>query len=228
MSDDSDVTLTEAKPAYIWVRPVIDWAAHLAKVNAFRAIHGTNWDSVLIADAGCGSLDDLPHFSHPTFACAPRDSVFGGNLLASLFHNVAGHTKLLVVHNPGVATAIPTVMDNEVTIKKGAQIPLLFGAAQKGCAMAIDFCVAVGILPQDFATRSKLVCGIEVYLDPTATDAERIQDNIIVAVVNAIVLAVTGGTSPENAFAACKAPHVFAGDVPPMLAPDLKALGLVA
>ena len=214
-------------PPYAWTRPVIDWAAHLAAVKAYREIHGESWDNVLIAEAGCGSLDDLEHFSHPSFAVAPRNSIFGGNLLASLFANNAGHTKLLVVHNPGVATAIPTVMDNEVTIKKGSQIPLLFGAAQKGCALAVDWCIALGILPKDPATRAKLVCGIEVYLDPKATDHERVQDNITVAVVNAIVIAVTGGTSPEAAIAACATQHVFS-KVVPMLAPDLKALGLTA
>ncbi|OGJ57654.1 hypothetical protein A2881_04075 [Candidatus Peribacteria bacterium RIFCSPHIGHO2_01_FULL_55_13] len=209
MSENPSETTIVDPPKYVWQRHVPDWAAHVKRVLEFRAIHGADWDNVWVADAGCGSLDDLPHFMHPTFTIARRDSFVGGNLLASLHNNNAGHTKLLIVHNPGCATAIPAVMDNEVTIEKRKQIAPVFGACQKGCATAIDFAIHLGILPRDFATRKKLVCGVEVYVDATATVLERVYDNSVAAVAQAIVLAVTGGTSPEAALEGSQAKHVF-------------------
>jgi formaldehyde-activating enzyme len=189
-------------------------------VRAYRQIHGESWDNILVAEAGFGSLDDLEHFSHPSVVIAPKTSIVGANIVSSLFTNNAGHTKLLIVHNPGQGTGITAVMDNEVTVKKGDQIPLLFGAFQKGAALAIDYCIMAGILPQDVAVRAKLVIGVEAYLDPKATLAERVQDNAMAAIIDAIVIATTGGISPEGSAAACASQHVFS-DVTPLPAPVL-------
>lgn len=214
-------------PAYVWVKPVVPWAAHLAAVKAYRDTYGESYDGILVAEAGHGSLDDLSHFSHPTVIIAPRDSKVGSDMIAGLMKNAAGHSRLAAVHNPGDPPAILTIMDNEVTVTKSAQIPFLFGAAQKGVALAIDYCVMVGILPKDKATRDKLVIGVEVYLDKAATDHERVLYNVVMAVVQAIVNAVTGMTTLDKAAAACATKHVFS-DVDPVPAPDLKELGLTA
>lgn len=214
------------KAPYVWSRPTIAWDALVRKVKAYRKENEEDWEGIYVAEAGCGSLDDLPHFSHPSVVIAPKQSFVGGNILGSLFANNAGHTKLLVVHNPGQATGITTVMDNEVTLKKGAQIPLLFGAFQKGAALAVDYCILAGILPQDPVQRADLVIGIEAYLDATATDPERVQDNAMVAIVDAIVIAVTGGISPEDSVKACASQHVFSNVTTPA-GPDVAALAAI-
>lgn len=196
---------------YVWKRPVIDWDAITQRVRDYRSQNGTpDWDTPLLAEAGEGSLEDLVHFSHPSVVIAKKSSQVGAEIIGALFNNNAGHTKLLVVHNPGEMTGIAAVMDNEVTITTSGQIPKVFGAAQKAAALAIDHCIAAGVLPQDAETRGMLVIGVEAYVDKDAKDLERVQDNFYVALINAIVIAVTGGISPENSKAACEGSHVFA------------------
>ncbi len=140
-----------------------------------------------------------------------------------MFANCVGHTKLKVVHNPGVGTTIDAVADVECTIVGGKQIPFAFGACQKAAAAAIDYCCALGILPNDAAVCDTLVIGVEIYVDPKATDLERAQDNMTVAVVQAIVNAVCGGTSHEDALKGCDTPHVFVGK-PVLPAPNVQEI----
>ena len=210
----------EAKTEYVWERPVVDWESNVAKVMKYREQFGESWDGVLVAEAGEGSLDDLKHFAHPSVVIARKDSLVGAQIIGSLFSNSEGHTKLLIVHNPGEMTGITAVMDVEVTIKSRDQIPVVFGAAQKGAALGIDYCIDAGILPQDRAVRNSLVIGVEDYTDKDATDLERVTDNTMVAVINAIIIAVTGGISPEESKKACASGHVFAPKVKPLPGPN--------
>ena len=216
---------SETKKPYEWKRPKIDWKAHIERVMKSRGGKAFDPSKIYMADGGEGSLDDLENFSHPTFVMCPKDSPLGAMIIGSMFANNTGHTKLKVVHNPGVGTTIDAIADVEVTVKGKRQIPFAFGACQKAAAGAIDYCCSVGILPKDPIVCARLVIGIEIYVDEKANDLERVQDNMLVALVQAIVNAMCGGTTHEEAMAGSKAAHVFVNK-PLLEAPDLKALGL--
>ena len=206
-----------------------DWKALLAKVAAHREANGdTDWGDgvVYVADGACGTLEDIIHFQHPTVIIASRQSVIGDEIIASLTRNVAGHTNLVIVGAPGVRTAILAIMGNEVTIKKGAQVPLVFGAAQKAYADVITFLIALGVLPQDPEVQAGLVMYVQCYVDERATEHERVYDNGIAAVANAVVCAITGGPTQAEALAIVPQQHPFCPVDPQKLPEGLEPLGV--
>lgn len=220
MSDSPGAKSTKTLPAF--QRHTPDWKQILERVAAYRNEHGEiNWNEIywIAADGACGTLEDIEHFQHPSVIVASRNSYISDQILSSLTHNARGHTNLIIVGGPGVQTPILAVMGNEVTIEGASQVPLVFGAAQKAYADAITFLCELNILPRDTKTQQNLIIYVQCYVDKRATEAVRVYDNAVSALVNAVVCAVTGGTTHEQALAAVANKHPFC-DVEPQKLPE--------
>lgn len=218
MSDSTGAQSAKTLPPF--ERHTPNWEALVEKVASHRKKNGdTDWSLVHVADGAHGTLEDITHFQHPTVIIAGIDSVLSEVIIGSLTRNVAGHTNLVIVGAPGVRTAILAIMGNEVTIEGSKQVPLVFGAAQKGYADAITLLTELNILPNDPAVQKTLVMYVQCYVDKLATDPVRVYDNAVAAVVNAVVCAITGGPTQEEALAIVKQKHPFC-DVEPQTLPE--------
>ncbi|REJ94181.1 MAG: formaldehyde-activating enzyme [Planctomycetota bacterium] len=76
-----------------------------------------------------------------------------------------GHSSLLAVLEPNLATKPSTVMITKVTIKGAKQAVQMFGPAQHAVAKAVADCVAAGTIPKDQAENLCIVCGVFIHWD---------------------------------------------------------------
>ncbi|TSC57945.1 MAG: hypothetical protein Greene041662_836, partial [Candidatus Peregrinibacteria bacterium Greene0416_62] len=183
----------------------------------------TNWDGIYVAENADGDLDDLDHFAHPSFICCKRKSLLGQTIIARLMGCEKGHSVLIVCHAPGKGTRILGILHNSVTITDGGeQAPIAFGVDQKAAAVVIDLGVYYGILPSDASLQQELLIAFQLYRDKKARKHDRCFDSSVNGYWNAMISAMTGGISQEEALALCeKASHPFCPDVVPLKYPRI-------
>jgi len=123
----------------------------------------------LIGEALVG---DGPELAHVDLVLGEKDGPVGTAFANALSQLSAGHTPLLAVVRPNLLTKPATLIIPKVTLRKGTQIQEMFGPVQAAVAKAVADCVEEGL----FGTKDleSLVILASIYLDPAATDYNRI------------------------------------------------------
>jgi len=123
----------------------------------------------LIGEALVG---DGPELAHVDLVLGEKDGPVGTAFANALSQLSAGHTPLLAVVRPNLLTKPATLIIPKVTLRKGTQIQEMFGPVQAAVAKAVAACVEEGL----FGTKDleSLVILASIYLDPAATDYNRI------------------------------------------------------
>ena len=123
----------------------------------------------LIGEALVG---DGPELAHVDLVLGEKDGPVGTAFANALSQLSAGHTPLLAVVRPNLLTKPATLVIPKVTLRKGTQIQEMFGPVQAAVAKAVADCVEEGL----FGTKDleSLVILASIYLDPAATDYNRI------------------------------------------------------
>ncbi len=134
-----------------------------------------------------------------------------GNAFASAFTTEsAGHTNLMAIVAPNLATKPDTVITNKVDIKGEKQAAQLFGPAQAAVARAVVDSVDEGVIPRDQVDDLCLVVGVFIHWE--ATDDKKIFDYNYEATKMSISRALKGEPSVDTVIAEkANARHPFAG-----------------
>lgn len=123
----------------------------------------------LIGEALVG---DGPELAHVDLVLGDKEGPVGAAFANAMSQLSAGHTPLLAVIRPNLLTKPATLVIPKVTLRKGTQIQEMFGPVQAAVAKAVADCVEEGL----FGTQDleSLVILASIYLDPAATDYNRI------------------------------------------------------
>jgi bifunctional enzyme Fae/Hps len=117
-------------------------------------------------------VGDGPELAHIDLMIGDKDGAVGAAFANALSQLSAGHTPLLAVVRPNLLTKPVTLVIPKVTIKKEAQVREMFGPVQAAVAKAVADSVEEGAFKnQDI---EKIVILASVYLDPAATDYNKI------------------------------------------------------
>jgi bifunctional enzyme Fae/Hps len=121
---------------------------------------------------GEGLVGDGPELAHIDLIIGEKEGPVGAAFANALSQLSAGHTPLLAVVRPNLLAKPATLIIPKVTLKKEGQILEMFGPVQAAVAKAVADCVEEGV----FGTSDleSLVVLASVYLDPAATDYNRI------------------------------------------------------
>jgi bifunctional enzyme Fae/Hps len=117
-------------------------------------------------------VGDGPELAHIDLIIGEKEGPVGTAFANALSQLSAGHTPLLAVVRPNLLAKPATLIIPKVTLKKEGQIREMFGPVQAAVAKAVADCVEEGV----FGTQDleSLVVLASVYLDPAATDYNRI------------------------------------------------------
>ena len=153
---------------------------------------------------------DGNELAHIDLLIGSKSGPVGVAFASALTTEVAGHTNLLAVITPNLATKPDTILTNKVTIKGEKQAVQLFGPAQAAVARAVSDSVAEGVIPQDQADDLCLI--VSVFIHWEAEDDKKIYDYNYEAVKLSIARAMGGEPSVAKVLADTPdARHPFAG-----------------
>ena len=101
-----------------------------------------------------------------------------GNAIANLMGNQSkGHSKVFAILNCDVQVRPVTVMVSKVTVKDSRYTNILMGTVQAGVANGVLDAVRAGYIPKEKANDLGII--ISVWLDPSVTETEDIDFNIL-------------------------------------------------
>jgi bifunctional enzyme Fae/Hps len=123
----------------------------------------------LIGEALVG---DGPELAHIDLIIGEKEGPVGAAFANALSQLSAGHTPLLAVVRPNLLAKPATLIIPKVTLKKEGQIREMFGPVQAAVAKAVADCVEEGVFGKN--DLESLAVLVSVYLDPGATDYNRI------------------------------------------------------
>ncbi len=123
----------------------------------------------LIGEALVG---DGPELAHIDLMIGDKEGPVGAAFANALSQLSAGHTPLLAVVRPNLLTKPVTLVIPKVTIKKEVQVREMFGPVQAAVAKAVADLVEEGAFKDH--DIEKIVILASVYLDPSATDYNKI------------------------------------------------------
>jgi 5,6,7,8-tetrahydromethanopterin hydro-lyase len=135
-------------------------------------------------------VGDGNEVAHVDLLIGPRGSAVETAFCNSLTNNKDGHTTLLALIAPNLATKPNTVLFNKVTIKGAKQAVQMFGPAQHAVAKAVADCVADGVIPANEADDLFICVGVFIHWE--ANDDKKIEDFNYRATKEALVRAVNG------------------------------------
>jgi 5,6,7,8-tetrahydromethanopterin hydro-lyase len=135
-------------------------------------------------------VGDGNEVAHVDLLIGPRGSAVETAFCNSLTNNKDGHTTLLALIAPNLATKPNTVLFNKVTIKGAKQAVQMFGPAQHAVAKAVADCVADGVIPVNEADDLFICVGVFIHWE--ANDDKKIEDFNYRATKEALVRAVNG------------------------------------
>ena len=116
--------------------------------------------SLFIGEALVGDGNEVAHID---LMIGDKNGPVGTAFANSLAEQKAGHSSLLAVLEPNLATKPSTVMITKVTIKGAKQAVQMFGPAQYAVAKAVADCVEAGTIPKDQAENLCIVCGVFIH-----------------------------------------------------------------
>jgi 5,6,7,8-tetrahydromethanopterin hydro-lyase len=135
-------------------------------------------------------VGDGNEVAHVDLLIGPRGSAVETAFCNSLTNNKDGHTTLLALIAPNLATKPNTVLFNKVTIKGAKQAVQMFGPAQHAVAKAVADCLADGVIPANEADDLFICVGVFIHWE--ANDDKKIEDFNYRATKEALVRAVNG------------------------------------
>jgi 5,6,7,8-tetrahydromethanopterin hydro-lyase len=135
-------------------------------------------------------VGDGNEVAHVDLLIGPRGSAVETAFCNSLTNNKDGHTTLLALIAPNLATKPNTVLFNKVTIKGAKQAVQMFGPAQHAVAKAVADSVADGVIPANEADDLFICVGVFIHWE--ANDDKKIEDFNYRATKEALVRAVNG------------------------------------
>lgn len=151
---------------------------------------------ILIGEALIG---DGPEIAHIDLVIGPKGGAVETAFMNSLAAPAKGHTPLLAVLEPNVATKPATLLVNKVSIKNASQATLIFGSAQASIAKAVMDSVEEGLIPKEEAENVLVIVSVFVQWD--AKDKDKVYKFNYEATKLAIKRAVTGKPTVEEALA---------------------------
>lgn len=117
-------------------------------------------DRVLVGEALVGEGNEAAHID---LLIGPRGSAAEDAFCQTLTNQKAGVNGVLAVLAPNLMVKPATVMFNKIAIKNESQAVQVFGAAQRGVALAVAECVEAGILPKEEVEDIYLSVGVFVH-----------------------------------------------------------------
>jgi 5,6,7,8-tetrahydromethanopterin hydro-lyase len=163
--------------------------------------------SMYIGEALSGEGNEVAHID---LLIGDKNGPVGIAFANALARQSEGHTNLLAVLTPNLATKPATVMVTKVTIKGMRQAVQMFGPAQAAVAKAVADSVASGTIPRDKVEDLVIVCG--VFIHPAAEDNKKIYQYNYQATKDAIANAMAGKPTVAEVLAGKdKAEHPFKG-----------------
>ena len=108
-------------------------------------------------------VGDGNEIAHIDLMIGDKSGPVGVAFANALARQSAGHSSLLAVLEPNLATKPSTVMITKVTIKGAKQAVQMFGPAQYAVAKAVADCVEAGTIPKDQAENLCIVCGVFIH-----------------------------------------------------------------
>ena len=150
-------------------------------------------------------IGEGPEIAHIDLVIGPKGGAVESAFMTSLAAPSQGHTPLLAVLEPNVATKPATLMVNKVTIKNVSQAALIFGAAQASIAKAVMDSVEEGLIPKEEAENLLLI--VSVFVEWDAKDKDKVYKFNYEATKLAIKRAVSGKPSVEDALAKKDSSH---------------------
>lgn len=127
--------------------------------------------SMYIGESLVGEGNEVAHID---LLIGDKDGPVGVAFANALANQSAGHSNLLAVLEPNLATKPATVMITKVTIKGAKQAVQMFGPAQFAVAKAVADSVEAGVIPKDQADNLVIVCGVFIHWE--ADDDKKIYE----------------------------------------------------
>ncbi|MDB5558626.1 MAG: formaldehyde-activating enzyme [Enterovirga sp.] len=163
---------------------------------------------VMVGESLVGDGNEVAHID---LLIGPRGSAAETAFCNSLTNNKDGFTTLLAVVAPNLPCKPNTVMFNKVTIKDARQAVQMFGPAQHAVAMAVQDCVAEGLIPA--AEADDLFVCVGVFIHWEAADDAKIQQYNYQATKEALQRAIRGEPRASEVVMRYKtATHPFAAN----------------
>ena len=163
--------------------------------------------SMFIGEALVGEGNEVAHID---LLIGSKDGPVGTAFANALARQSEGHSNLLAVLAPNVASKPATVMIPKVTIKGAKQAVQMFGPAQAAVAKAVADSVAGGVIPKSDAENLVIVCG--VFIHWLAESDKKIYEYNYQATMEAIANAMKGKPTVDEMLAGKdKAAHPFKG-----------------
>jgi len=149
--------------------------------------------SMFVGESLKGDGNEIAHID---LLVGSKDGPVGAAFANALARQSEGHTNLLAVLEPNLATKPATVMITKVTIKGMRQAVQMFGPAQVAVAEAVAEAVKTGVISADQAEDLVIVCG--VFIHPAAEDDAKIYQYNYEATLEAIQNAMSGTPSAQQ------------------------------
>ncbi len=149
----------------------------------------------LVGEACVGDKNEVAHID---LIMGPRGSAAETAFCNGLVNNKEGFTSLLALIAPNLPCKPNTLMFNKVAITGAKQIKKVFGAAQRGVAMAVADCVKDGTIPA--AEVDDVFICVGVFVHWQAEDDALVQRYNYEATKQAIKRAITGEPKVETVF----------------------------
>ena len=163
---------------------------------------------VMVGESLVGEGNEVAHID---LIIGPRGSAAETAFCNSLTNNKDGFTTLLAVVAPNLPCKPNTVMFNKVTIKDARQAVQMFGPAQHAVAMAVQDCVAEGLIPASEADDLFVCVGVFIHWE--AADDAKIQQYNYQATKEALQRAIRGEPRASEVVMRYKtATHPFAAN----------------
>ncbi|WP_455281288.1 bifunctional 5,6,7,8-tetrahydromethanopterin hydro-lyase/3-hexulose-6-phosphate synthase [[Eubacterium] cellulosolvens] len=137
-----------------------------------------------------------PEIAHVDLVIGTKDGPVGQAFANNLGNYSAGHTPLLAVVRPNLATKPYTLVIPKVTVQDITDAAKIFGPAQAGVGKAVVDAVEEGVIPKDVLDDWVILCS--VFVHPDAKDYRKIYQYNYGATKLAIKRALTKYPSLEK------------------------------
>jgi 5,6,7,8-tetrahydromethanopterin hydro-lyase len=142
-------------------------------------------------------IGEGPNAAHLNTVLGERDGPVGAAWAQALASPSAGHAPFVVVGQPGVAAAPPTLFVNKAAVGGDRHAEMTWGPAQAGVAKGVAQAVSEGTIEP--ARCAELVLIAAVWVNPSADDAEEVFANNATATLEALRNGRAGRPAPDEA-----------------------------
>jgi 5,6,7,8-tetrahydromethanopterin hydro-lyase len=163
--------------------------------------------TLAVGESLTGEGNELAHID---LLIGSKTGPVGAAFASAFTTETAGHTNLLAIVAPNLATKPDTVITNKVDIKGEKQAAQLFGPAQAAVARAVADSVKEGVIPREDAEELCVIVGVFIHWE--AEDDKKIFDYNYAATKEALARALKGEPKVDQVINdSATARHPFAG-----------------